>query len=224
MALSGVRDQADTVTQIVTDALGKIYVAVGGETVSAEDLAKGIRVLKHMLRTWAVDGVRLWLINDQTVTLVAGTATYALTVRALDVSQAWIRTDGNDTPVRILTREEYNRLPDKTASGSPFSLFVDRDLAATSVTVYPVPDATSAANDSLRVTTKYQIQDVTSGGEDIEVPPEWTEALVYNLAVRLAPDFAAEVRPDVAGMAMELYAVLKGNDRQGSIMFRPRRY
>ena len=223
MALSGTRDQADTVAEIITDAMTKSGLLVAGETAETEDLATCLRALKHMLRTWAVKGVRLWLINNQTVTLTEDTATYALGVRALNLTQAWIRSSGNDTPVRIVSREEYNRYPAKTTTGRPFALFVDRDITATSVTLYPVPDAASEANDVLHVVTKYQIQDVTDGAEDIEVPPEWTEALVYNLAVRIAPDFQVQPRPDVVSMAIMLYGELEGQDRQGSLYMRPRR-
>lgn len=224
MALSGVRDGANTVSEIVADALKKIYVLSGTETAAAEDQALCIRAMKHMLRTWAVDGVRLWLDDEITVTPVAGTSTYTLSTRALEVKQAFRRTSSSDTPMRLFTREEYNRLPNKTTTGSPFALWTDRDRTSTSVTLYPVPDASSAANDTIRVTAKFQIQDVTSGGEDIDIPPEWTEALVYNLAVRISPDFNVEPRGDVVGMAQELYTMLKGQDREGSLYMRPRRW
>lgn len=224
MALSGVRDQAYTVTDVVTDALLKIYAHEAGQTLDAVASANGIRALRNMLRTWAVDGVRLWLDDELTVTPVAGTATYTLGTRALEIKQAFRRNSGSDTPLRLFTREEYNRLPNKTTSGSPFALWADRDRTSTSVTLYPVPDASSAASDTIRVTCKLQIQDVTAGSEDIDIPPEWAETLVYNLAVRLAPDYQQPVSPDVGSMAAYLYEMLKGQDREGSLYMRPRRW
>lgn len=224
MALSGTRDEADTVADIIKDALTKVNVLVGGESPDTADQAVCLRALKHMLRTWAVRGIRLWLTSEQSVSMTEDQATYALTIRALNVTDAWRRTSDGDTPMRIYTREEYNRLPNKTASGSPFLLFVDRDRTSTSVTVYPVPDANSETNDTVYVTTKLQIQDVTDATEDIDVPPEWTEALVYNLAVRIAPDFEVTPRADVIEMANILYNELAGQDREGSVFMRPSRY
>lgn len=224
MALSGVRDQAYTVSDVISDALAKLYILEGGTTPDATSAATALRGLRNMLRTWAVDGVRLWLDAEQAITPVAGTATYTLTVRTLEVKQAFRRNAGSDTPIRLISREEYNRLPNKASTGNPFAMWVDRDRTSTSVTLYPVPDAASAANDTIYVTGKQQIQDVTDGAQDIDIPPEWSEALVYNLAVRLAPDFNVEVRPDVAGIAMELYTLMKGQDRELSVMMRPRRY
>jgi hypothetical protein len=224
MALSGTRDEADTVADIIKDALTKVNVLVAGESPDTADQAACLRALKHMLRTWAARGVRLWLTDEQSVSLTEDQATYALTIRALNVTDARRRAGGNDTPLRIYTREEYNRLPNKAASGSPFAVFVDRGRTSTSITCYPVPDANSESNDTIYVTSKLQIQDVTDAAEDIEVPPEWTEALVYNLAVRIAPDFEVTPRADVVQMADMLYRELSGQDREGSVFMRPSRY
>jgi hypothetical protein len=224
MALSGVRDQAYTVSQVVEDALLKIYAHEAGQTLDAVALANGIRALRNMLRTWAAQDVNLWLDATQTVTPVAGTATYTLSPRALDVSYAFRRNGGNDTPIRLYTREEYNRLPNKTAPGSPFVLWPDRQRASTVVALYPVPDAQSAANDVIHVVGRYQIQDVTDGAQDIDIPPEWAETLVYNLAVRLGPDYLTDVRPDVLQMADYLFNTMKGQGRERSVYFRPMRY
>jgi len=224
MALSGIRDEAYTVTQVVEDALLKIYAHEAGQTLDATQLANGIRALRNMLRTWAVQGVNLWLDTVQTITPVAGTAGYTLPIRTLDITQAYRRNAGSDTPIRLYTREEYDRLPNKTASGSPFVLWPDRQRTSTVVTLYPVPDALSAANDTIRVVGRVQIQDVTAGTEDIDVPPEWAETLVYNLAVRLGPDLLTEVRPDVVQMADYLFNTMKGQGREQSVYFRPSRW
>ena len=224
MALSGTRDEATTVADVISDAMTKVNLLVAGESVDASDQAVCLRNLRNMLRTWAAKGVRLWLTQDQTITPVAATSSYALTIRALEVTQGWRRTDSLDTPLTMYSREQYNRLPAKSASGSPFLFYVDRDLTATNVVVYPVPDATSAANDVLHFTCKVQIQDVTDSAETIEVPAEWMETLVYNLAVRIAPDFEVTPRPDVVQMAQMLYADLEGQDRECSLFMRPSRH
>lgn len=229
MALSGVRDTAETVNDVLTDALFKISVLQYNETPNASDAALALRTLRRMLRTWAAtDGIRLWLNEEQTVTLAADTATYTLSPRTLDVSYALRRSGGNDTPIRIFTRQEYQKLPNKTVSGAPYAMWHDRQYNQSQVTVYPVP---SAVGDTVILTTKRQIQDVTALTNNMEIPPEWSEAAVYNLAVRLAPDFKKESvigsrnNPDsVAGMAATLYRNLSAQDREGSVKMRPARW
>lgn len=227
MALSGTRDDADTVASMTTDILRKLQVLQGGETASAEDANTVLRAIRHMLRTWQVQGVQLHLWVDQTVTPVAGTSSYALSIRALEIGQGWRRTSGSDTPLRMYSREEYNRLPDKAASGSPFIAFVDQDRATTNIVTYPVPDATSAANDVLYFPCKVPVQDALLVAQNIDLPPEWSEAILWNAAKRLVPEFpgqAPEATQTIMMMAQETYDVLAGHDREGSVFMRPARY
>jgi hypothetical protein len=220
MALPTVRDSTDTVIDIIDGALRKLYVKVGGETTSAEDAETARLGLRAMIRTWAAAGVRLWLDDQQSVTLVAATASYTLSPRTLEIRDAYRRLDDNDTPVRVITREEYNRLPNKAAQGDPFLVWPDRQRAQTVIRVYPVPSATQG---TLSLSTRRQVLDVDDLAEEVEIPPEWLEALIYNLAVRIAPDFNIEPRKDVVDMAIELYGILEGQSREGSLYMRPRR-
>lgn len=228
MALSGVRDQAETVSDLVSGALQKIKVLRSGETADADDSALVLTDLRRMLRTWATRGIRLWLTEEQVVTLAADTATYTLNPRTLEIRYAYRRSGNNDTPIQIFDREEYMRLPNKSVSGAPYALWHDRQYNQTQIKVYPVPNA---VGDTLRLTTKRQIQDVTALGENVELPPEWSEAIVYNLAVRIAPAFSAERElgnprdpTSVAGMAIDLYEMMSAQDRGHSVHMGPRRW
>lgn len=223
MALSTTRDGTITVGDMVRGALELVHVAEGGESLAAEDTTLALNTMRRMLRTWAAQGVRLWLNEQQTVTLAASTASYTLSPRTLEVHElgCFRRSGTEDTPIRVLDRQEYNRLPNKTASGDPFSIWADRQRAAVVVTVYPVP---TASGDTLSLSTKRQIFDVTNLGEDAEFPPEWEEAIVWNLAKRLMPTFPGAPDPvTIRDTADELYATLSGQDRPASLRMRPKR-
>jgi hypothetical protein len=227
MALSGTRDASDTAATLTADILRKLQVTGIGESPSAEDAAAVLRAIRHMLRTWGRNGVMLWLTQDQTVTPVLATSSYALSIRSIDVLQGWRRTTGNDMPLRMFTREEYNRLPNKTSSGSPFAYYVDKDRTATNVILYPVPDASSVAADSFRFTCRVPVQDALEGSQDIDLPPEWTEAIIWNAAARLLPEYHGQDGQSVQiimQMAKETYDILAGGDREGSLFLRPSRY
>lgn len=221
MATSGTRDTAETVGQLITDALIEIHVLEENETATAAQTAKGIRWLRRMMRTWNALGCRLWLTDEEVITLAADTATYTLSPRYIGFDYALRRSSaGEDTPIRIYTREEYNRLPNKTASGAPFVIWFDRQAASTVATVYPVP---SAVGDTIRVQARRVVEDPTAVSETMEVPPEWSEAMMYNLAVRMAPGEGVDVlNPITVQMAASLYDQMSGQDREGSVFMRPR--
>lgn len=226
MATSGTRDGSFIVSAIIADALAQLKVGVAGETLAAEYLAHGITTLKLMARAWSVRGVKMWLRETQSVTLVAGTASYAITKRPIEVFEAYRRSDGNDTPVRLVTQEEYSRWPNKTTSGAPFAVWIDKQRTATTAYVYPVPSATEVADGmTLRFDIKRPIEDPTAGTEDLEVPPEYVPAVVYNLAIWLAPKFGKTPSDEVKIIAAQTFSDLEDTDREGSVYMRsaPRR-
>lgn len=225
MATSGVRDTLSTALSVVTQALRKIQVGTGGEPLDEEDSSIGLDALNAMIRTWAADGVRLWLTETQSVAVVAATATYTLSSRPLDVLMGYRRTSDQDTPMRMVTREEYQRLPNKTSAGTPFLFWPNRTRTTTTVSVYPVPAAADVtAGTTLRFDVKRQIEDVTATGQEAELPAEWLECLIYNLAVRVAPEFGKTPSALVTAMALDLYNQMSGQDREASLYMRLRPY
>lgn len=222
MAISTTRDTTLNATQLITQALRKIQVGVGGETLAAEYLSRGLDALNLMIKQWAVDGVRLWLEEEQAITAVSGTATYTLSPRALEVIRAYRRVSNNDTPVRVVSREEYDRVPNKTIAGAPYMLFPVYGRTSTTVTMYPVPGATEIA-DALAIyaVIKRQIVDVTAGTEETEFPAQWQSALVHNLAVWMCPEFNKEPSPRLAQLAQDSYDILAASDREGSVTMGP---
>ncbi|MEM8615309.1 MAG: hypothetical protein AAGF20_00085 [Pseudomonadota bacterium] len=220
MALPVTRDTTESALDLVNSALRKLHVLEEGTSASDAEVQIGLTNLRYMLRTWAVKGVRLWLTEEQTITLAAATASYTLDPRVLEVSDAFRRSGGNDTPIQIFDREEYMRLPNKSVSGDPYAIWIDRQRAQAVAYVYPVP---SSAGDTVEITTKRQILDAADASEELEVPPEWSGALVYNLAVWMAPEFRVDPDPVLLSKAATLYEDLEAQDRGHSVHMGPRR-
>lgn len=59
-------------------------------------------------------------------------------------SYAWIRdASGNDAPLDMMRRDEYEALADKDTEGQPTHIYIDRAIDTPTATLYPVPaDAT----------------------------------------------------------------------------------
>lgn len=163
-----------------------------------------------MLSRWSNQGVNLWAVDLQTVTLTQGTATYPVPADTVMILDAYMRIDnGQSQPIdRIIlpiSRTEYASYPNKEQQGFTTTYWFDRLLSPT-VTLWPVPDGTSAQ--FLRYYRVRRLQDSNlQGGEQIEIPYLWMEAFAYGLAQRLAmvwtPDKVALLKP----MADEAYAI-----------------
>lgn len=93
----------------------------------------------------------------------------------------------NEIPMARLNRDSYSNLPNKAFQGKPLQFWLDRTLDEPIMYVWPVPSASTAI---AQVTTyvKRYIMDVGTLTEEIEVPQRWYEAIVYQLAARLAEE------------------------------------
>ena len=163
-----------------------------------------------MLANWSNRGVNLWAVDLVTVPLVTGQSTYNVdgnTVMMLDAYM--VIDDGNADPIdRIIlpiSRTEYASYPNKEQQGFTTVFWFDRLIAPT-VTLWPVPDGTSAQY--LKYYRVRQIQDSNlQGGQNVEIPYLWLDAFAYGLASRLAQIWNPPLIQMLKPLADEAYQV-----------------
>lgn len=122
-----------------------------------------------------------------TVQLSTGNQQHAETIprpeRLLEVNRI---NSGNRTPLTELSRNEYENLPDLTTSGTPIQYHYERNLDMGRFHIWPVADANSAANETIEIVYQTQIEDMDSSTDTLDMPQEWLEPVIYNLAYRLS--------------------------------------
>jgi hypothetical protein len=218
MAVSGSTDFAETAEQIITDALAELGVAEDEEPLQAVDLERGLRALNRMLKAWQADGVMAWTMTAGTLALVQGQASYAFgsggdfTTVPLDIGDMEINRGSNDLPMNRLSREEYRALPNKTTQGYPTQFYYDRQRTGGTLYVWPAPDATAG---TLKFTYRRIIMDMDAGANNIDLPQEWHDAIVYGLAYRLVGPYSMDGKPTAARLKAEAersYQVVKNFD------------
>lgn len=201
--------------QIVTDAFRKIGVVATDSTMTADEAATGGRALNRLLKAFQNRGYNLWTTTQLTVSLTTA-ASYTMTpVRPIRIHGARFVRSGIETPMQELTRQEYDDLPIKTATGIPTCYYYDRQKEAALLYIWPVLAA--ANGETLKVTYEREIADVDLDAE-ADVTGEWWDAVVYNLAARLADDFQVDA-PSVVARAEEELRLALAADREGSVWF-----
>ena len=120
-------------------------------------------------------------------------------VRPLRILDGFVRqtTRGNDVPCLIIPRENYNRFGVKTSAGTGIQLYYDPQENTGHLYVYPT---TQDVTQQLYIEFQSPIQDFASATNDYDLPQEWGEALKYNLAWRIAPEY---------GIPKERYDMIK---------------
>lgn len=217
MTTSGVISGLDTAQQIVTDALIEIGVYAANQTLKAADGELGRRRLNWMLKERDGDGAALWRwVYDGTCTITAGVSTVLLVPRMVDVQECRLVQDGGNE--RDLARREWGEFsgyPNKTTPGDP-SIYVPRPgLNSLTLQFWPVPTV-----DRVVLFTGARVsEDVTDLTQTIDVPQQYTNTVMMNLAARLAPAFGRASDENALVTIREaarLYQLMRATDRPAS--------
>ena len=182
--------------QLITGALRLAGVIAQGETPSASQVNDASTTLNMMVKAWMADGMPLWCIRTVTITPVAGQNTYTYnTPKLLKPIQAWNRQTSSqvDIPMRMISRQEYNILGNKSTTGNPIQLFFNPNLSSTEIKLFPTPDSTAAAQNVIYIVAQVPYQDFDSATDTPDFPQEWYEAIKYGLAVRLAGEYNIDI-------------------------------
>ena len=124
--------------------------------------------------------------------------------------------------MRILTRQEYNMLGNKTSTGNPVQLFYEPLVDTGVLHLFPVPDSTVAAAYTVTIVYQRPFEDFDTSSDTPDFPQEWYEAVKYGLAVRLAGEntISLEMRNQLRVEAKEVRdAALGFGTEEGSIYF-----
>jgi len=126
-----------------------------------------------------------------------------------------------DTPVIVSARLDYQRLPNKTQTGMLNQVFYDPQLTRGHIYIWQAPTAVS---DLLKFTWHRPIEDFDAAGDNPDLPQEWIDALVWNLAWVMAPEFevSAQRYQQIRELAAITLDTVKDFDREPeSVFFQP---
>jgi hypothetical protein len=114
-------------------------------------------------------------------------------------------TNNNDYPVQIIDREAYDSISLKTSVASvwPDYLFYDTAYPLGVLYVWPVPSAAT----TLYLNSWQALQSFAALTTVLALPPGYQEAIMYNLAPRVASIFSMKV--DTQTLAKETKAAIE---------------
>ena len=198
MATSNSTNFAVTRDDIIKRALRLIGVVAQGETPTTDQVNEAALSLNGLVKAWQADGMPLWALKETSIPLTGGVNSYTLGLGAtvnipkpLKVTQAWFRntTSNVDIPLRIITKQEYNMLGNKTSQGSPIQIYYEplRDTGV--LHVFPTPGSVDASSGTIYIVYQRPFEDFDSATDNPDFPQEWYDAVTYGLATRLAPEY-----------------------------------
>lgn len=184
MATSGTRTFNLDVGELIEEA----FERCGLEVRTGYDARTARRSLNLMFAEWANRGLNLWTVNQATVTVTQGTATYTVSDDHADILEMVLRRSGTDYEVERISRGEYFLLPNKTTQGRPSQFYYDRKIAPV-INLWQVPENST---DQIIYYYVRRIEDAGALANTTDMPwrfyPCMVAGLAYYLAMKRAPE------------------------------------
>lgn len=219
--------------EIINAAYRKLLVLDIDQTANTAQLAVGTQALNAIVATFQSLGMPLWARKELPITMVSGQRDYTIgigqtinTAFPLHVYQAVLNIPPNYTQidVNMMARQDFNLLPTSTTStsGTPVNATYQPFINYGVLSVWPTPDSSTIAGTTITITYQAPFEYFVAGTDTPDFPREWANALIYSLAVALAPENGLPI-PDRKAMReeadMHLNTALANGTEDGSIFF-----
>jgi len=229
--------------EIITLALRKLGVLEIGTSPDADTISNASMSLNLLIKQLSTDGLKLWkisevivpLTNSQTSYTLGGSSsslmydslnpTVAITDKPLKVIQGFYRniqtTPYIDTPVMVMSKQEYNVLGSKFSTGTANTIFYDPRKLNGVLYVYLTPDLNAQTNIQLHIVAQMPLDDLTTALGVPDFPNEWMNCLVRNLADQLSLEYGVPMnaRQEIAQRAGTYKTLLSDWDVEASSTF-----
>lgn len=206
-----------TVLELIRAALNTTNVLFDGEDPSANTAKGALFQLNSMLDSWTADSLAIYAERNDIFTLVPGQSVYTVgptgawvMPRPVEIVAAQTRyTSTNEQPLTILSNDEYNAIRVKGLTNSvQYAMGVQYSYPDVTVSFYPTP---SAAN-PVRITSRIHFASLSNMTEIVDLPPGYQEAIVYNLAHRIATSMNKPLSQAAQEMQVSSLARIKRNN------------
>lgn len=205
-----------TVRDILQDSLIEIGVLDPREAISGEDAARCFRVLNRMLSAWQTEDLMVYTVDRTAFNLVAGQQSYTIgvggnfnttyAVRPGQIDMASVIVSGVEIPIQVMNDEQWRDVTLKSVSSTfPLQMWSNGDYPLNTLYFWPIP----AAVNSVVLYLWGQTVEFASVDTTVSMPQGYEEALVMNLAIRLASGYGTQPSPATVELARASKARIK---------------
>jgi len=231
LATSNSTNFATSRNHIIKGALRLCGAVALGEDPTAAQYDEAAETLNMMVKAWQADGMALWAMKEHTLDLTLSAQTYLIgtgqtinIAKPLKITQAILHdtTTNVDIPMRIITRDEYNRLGNKTTTGQPIQIYYEPLRDYGTLHVYPPANSAAVSAKQIKFTYMRPFEDFDASTDEPDFPQEWYDALKYGLASRLAGEYGISMddRQQLLREAMKIKEeALSFGTEEGSFFF-----
>ena len=196
-----------TVRDIIQSAYRKIGVYSSGETMGASEAQDGLEVLTDMIDGWSNNALLIPVVTLVSKELVLAQREYTIgnwpsgvapdnhieVMRPQEYLSLYLVDSANTSwPLKKLGAQSYDLISTKDTVRRPINYYIREGWPLDTILFDSLPDVEY----TFYIQARLPLNDflVTATLDDtIDVPAGYRKALIYNLAIDLAPEFGQEV-------------------------------
>jgi hypothetical protein len=189
----------------ISDIIEEAFERNGQELRTGYELKTARRSLNLLTIELANRGINMWTIEQGSIPLVTGQATYDIPADTIDLLDMVIRTgtSQNQTDINIsrISEPTYSTIPNKNALGRPIQVWIQRLRDNPKINVWPTPNEPGSQYTFVYWRLR-RIQDVTGSTQTLDVPFRFLNCMIAGLAYYLSmklpvdPGRRAELKMD----------------------------
>lgn len=203
---------------IIEQAARMIHVLGRGQTLSAEEAQDALTALNGFLGTFSAEAATIYNNTRETFTLT-GVASYTIgtggtfnTSSPISITAMYVTIGSTDYPVLPMTAEEYAAIPFKALVGTPEKYYYENNNPLGRIFLYPA----GVSGYVLNLWSAKALTSFAALTTDYTLPEGVENMLVWNLAIRLAPDYDKEPTPFQRSQAKETKSAVEVSCRRNS--------
>jgi hypothetical protein len=206
-----------TVLDLIKGALRPLNVLTGNTTLTDAEAQDALEALNWMLDSWSNEPQAIYHVQRITATLTAGRNPHTFgpggdidEARPQRIVAATIHVGSVDYPLAMLGFDDWEAIRWKNLQTAwPLYGYLEPTYPLASLYLWPI-----STGGAINMQTEFALTSFTDLTDEVSLPPGYADAIRYNLALRLAPEYQVTAGPDVLRMALgSLNAIKRANNR-----------
>ena len=206
-----------TLSDMVYASLRVLHAVAPGQVLSANEMEDAVQAYTLMMAEWMASGFTLTCSVQDTLTLTANRQSYRIgdgltapdfnTARPNEiVDNAYMRDAGGvDYPVALIGDDQWQDVIYKSTVGTPYWLHFRPAYPYGTMDFFPKPDYAYI----LFMNSLKEMDQITDPTTALSIPGYYLNAIKFNLALNLAPEYEKEPTPFLQKRAKEALAVVE---------------
>ena len=220
-----------TPLDLIATSLRKIGAFSPGQELPPENAHEALIELNDMINSWSAISTLIYHTDQVFVDLISGQQDYTLGIggyidrpRPMYIDRVSIITNPTGSqplelalPGRgVLSVQEWQAIPVKNISSAlPTCVFLDTNYPLATLSVFPIPGSQAV---QLKLYLPTAITEFTSLTTAYDFPAGYRDAIVYSLALRLAPDYGRPIDPGLMLLASNAMLVVTRPNQNRDVM------